>query len=582
MPVHAFSRKTPLFAAFFCFAALSQGCRSTSGVSELPESVCQQATIPIAEVQGRDNRSPMQGQPVTVRGVVTWVSPDAGVFLEEVASDADPATSNALFVESSELSLQLSQGDRTVVSGQASEIGQGPDTLTSLTEITGMRVCEDGVPLPSTDTRLPIRMAERESLEAMHVSFRQALAVTDIYRRADGRIRISANRILPAPTEVARPGDDARRQAGVNRDNSLHVWLDDSDEQQYTIGAMVMAAEGLMGNDGRYQQLWARDALPFTPVVQYRNRAPEADETRVVSFNLRNYFNGNGRGGGFPTARGAKTADQFERQRDRLRAAFRFLDPHVLAVQELENDGFGPNSAAQDLIRDLERATGVEWAVVNPLGGPVGDDEITVGLFFRPERLQAIGPGRVLASPPFQYHSRQPVAQAFLDLDQSRSFLVAVNHFKSKGSCPEDGPNADKRDGQGCWNLAREDAARSMTRWADQLAQDLTEGRALILGDLNAYRMADPIEFMLESGYKDLTASTGLRQEYSYVYGGQAGTLDHAFASPAMAPLVRSGRIMNINAGYPAGVNLDLPWLRSSDHDPVIVDLQLVPPGARK
>ena len=89
MPVHAFSRKTPLFAAFFCFAALSQGCRSTSGVSELPESVCQQATIPIAEVQGRDNRSPMQGQPVTVRGVVTWVNPDAGVFLEEVASDAD-------------------------------------------------------------------------------------------------------------------------------------------------------------------------------------------------------------------------------------------------------------------------------------------------------------------------------------------------------------------------------------------------------------------------------------------------------------------------------------------------------------
>ena len=121
-----------------------------------------------------------------------------------------------------------------------------------------------------------------------------------------------------------------------------------------------------------------------------------------------------------------------------------------------------------------------------------------------------------------------------------------------------------------------------MTRWADQLARDLTEGRALILGDLNAYRMEDPIQFMLESGYKDLTASTGLRQEYSYVYGGLAGTLDHAFASPAMAPLVRSGRIMNINAGYPAGVNLELPWLRSSDHDPVIVDLQLVPPGARK
>ena len=36
---------------------------------------------------------------------------------------------------------------------------------------------------------------------------------------------------------------------------------------------------------------------------------------RVASFNVLNYFNGDGLGGGFPTARGANTFAELERQR---------------------------------------------------------------------------------------------------------------------------------------------------------------------------------------------------------------------------------------------------------------------------
>ena len=53
-----------------------------------------------------------------------------------------------------------------------------------------------------------------------------------------------------------------------------------------------------------------------------------------------------------------------------------------------------------------------------------------------------------------------------------------------------------------------------------------------------------------------------------------AGALDYAFASPELVPYVRGARYLNFNAGYPPGVDLELPWLRSSDHDPVIVDLR--------
>ena len=36
---------------------------------------------------------------------------------------------------------------------------------------------------------------------------------------------------------------------------------------------------------------------------------------KVAAFNVLNYFNGDGQGGGFPTSRGANSAVEFDRQR---------------------------------------------------------------------------------------------------------------------------------------------------------------------------------------------------------------------------------------------------------------------------
>lgn len=48
---------------------------------------------------------------------------------------------------------------------------------------------------------------------------------------------------------------------------------------------------------------------------------------RVATFNLLNYFNGDGLGGGFPTSRGADTLADFNRQRDKILVAL--LASHV-------------------------------------------------------------------------------------------------------------------------------------------------------------------------------------------------------------------------------------------------------------
>jgi len=152
-------------------------------------------------------------------------------------------------------------------------------------------------------------------------------------------------------------------------------------------------------------------------------------------------------------------------------------------------------------------------------------------------------------------------------------FLVAVNHLKSKGRCPDDGENSDQGDGQGCWSTARVSAVRALAPWLKELAAELGTDNIMILGDMNAWRNEDPISQFLEFGYIELVERLSGLPQHSYLYWGQIGTLDYAFASPALAGHARNAEIWHINANWPQKMKQPQPWLRASDHDPVIVDL---------
>jgi predicted extracellular nuclease len=571
--------RTPLTAAFFCLAGLLGGCQSAGILTELPPDACNGPVTPIASIQGDGTSSPVVGKQLQIRGVVTLTRPGSGLFLQEPLSDLSPLTSDGLFVDNAQLARLATAGDQIIASGTAAELGDENDSITTLTGITGYRVCASNIPLPVSDARLPLSADEKEALEGMNIILQQSLAVTGVYGLRDGLLRLSLNGILPAPTEVARPGADAREQAQKNWRSSMYVALHASDQQPYAVGATVMAATGVFGHDGRGLRLLLREPLAALPKPVYRTDPPAGSDTRVLGLNLNNYFNGDGLGGGFPTSRGAASRDEYTEQRDRVTALFSQVNPHIVGVVELENDGFGPRSAARDLIIDLQNAGNGKWDVVNPYDAPIGSDEITVGIFYRSDLLERTGEASVLSSRPFERLNRKPLAQWFVHRATGETFLIAVSHLKSKGSCPDDGPNVNRRDGQGCWNPARTAAAREVTAWVNRMMQETGEAKALILGDMNAYRMEDPITAIIKAGFKDLTASTGFQLEYSYVFHGQAGTLDYAFASPELVPIVRSARFLNFNSAYAPGMSLEYPWLRSSDHDPVLVDLRFRHPA---
>ncbi|HRO26697.1 MAG TPA: endonuclease, partial [Luteimonas sp.] len=180
-----------------------------------------------------------------------------------------------------------------------------------------------------------------------------------------------------------------------------------------------------------------------------------------------------------------------------------------------------------------------------------------------------------------------PLAQAFRPIagkkDDGDTFVVVANHFKSKGCSDAEGADRDQGDGQACWNALRLESARRLLGW---LARDPTgSGSDLvaIVGDLNAYAQEFPLRFLRGQGWTDALQAANVAAPYSFVFDGQAGRLDHALLSPALAARLAGAAEWHSNADEPDNVgyrgpngreHAGMPW-RSSDHDPLVVGLDL-------
>ena len=375
--------KTLLYAAFFCTAILSACSVDHPGQAQ-PVSQCPAPSTSIASVQGKAKESPILGQRVTVQGVVTLVQNGHGLYIEEAGSDSDERTSNAVFVQTGSTVTGVEIGTLVSASGTVSEIGKGRYLLTAITEVDGLSTCANDQLLPLTDIALPLEGREREALEGMRVQIDDSLVVTDVYQFNRGNITLSGNGLQTVPTEVVQPGQNAADLLAENRAFALPAELPGSLDLPAMLvsGTTVGDVIGVVTHDGRGLRV-SLQSISVKPVTDLTPPAvPATGELRIVGMNLHNYFNGDGNGRGFPTPRGAETRDEFIKQRDRIGAAIKVLSPHMLAVMELENDGFGPESAAQDFIQLANQATRKPWAVTRPSDDDIGNDEISVAIFY--------------------------------------------------------------------------------------------------------------------------------------------------------------------------------------------------------
>lgn len=588
----------------------------TDPVEPSPSSlVCGEDATAIHTLQGAGNASPLNGQTLVVEAVVVSNQEAGlkGIFVQMADNEADndPQTSEGVFVYTGNTPTAYMAGDRIRLKAKVTEY-QG---LTELTTLSEHKLCATGQALPTAAVlTLPVNSSDDfEPFEGMRVRFSQDLVVNEVYNLGRyGEISLGSQRHFIG-TQVAAPGADALAVSAANQRDS--ILLDDgltaqnpdpvrfpapglSASNTVRVGDKTTALTGVMHYGFNFYRIMPTETVNFV-AENPRPVAPtlaEGGNLNVASFNVLNYFNGDGQGAGFPTERGANSLSEFERQKAKIVSAMVGISADVFGLMEIENDGFGTHSAIADLVAGLNAAVGeARYAYITPSVSRIGTDAITVGLIYRSDKVTPQGAARILSSanspldeaqqPLFDDSKNRPMlTQAFSLNGSEESVVIAVNHLKSKGS--ECAGDPDLNDGQGNCNLTRTRAATAAGQW---ISEQYPEQGVLLIGDLNAYAKEEPLTALRHAGFSELFSQLEKPHPYSYVFSAESGQLDHALANAALQDKVVDVTEWHINTDEPRILDYNEEFktpaqvqdlyasdaYRSSDHDPVVISLLL-------
>jgi uncharacterized protein len=429
---------------------------------------------------------------------------------------------------------------------------------------------------------------------------------------------------------------------------------DGSSEQHIRLGSRVEGLQGVVAYSYNEYRLIATNEVDNTNFVTSgedfdvaRKDAPAIADSdlRIASFNVLNYFNSVADSGHEnPTGqnRGATNLDEFLIQQAKIVAAMNKMDADIIGLMEVENNGFGDSSAVKNLVDALnaeiedaeDHYTYVEIADQDKYQDEYfGSDAIMVAILYRANEVTPKEAAKVIVTPEqhieentitrgddaegnpaYDKYQRHSLLQTFTVKETGKDLSVVVNHFKSKGSeCIEEWiagvEDSEPADLQGNCNNFRVSAANVV---GDALKG--IEGDVLVMGDLNAYGMEDPLltltdyskekygrdiytaayttigggELQVEKtkiekgyGYHNLNTVLHGADTFSYTYSGELGNLDHALASNSLAQKVVAIEDWHINSlesnlfEYSSKYTGDMPKYKdafsASDHDPVII-----------
>ncbi|MFB7675751.1 lamin tail domain-containing protein [Kitasatospora purpeofusca] len=567
----------------------------------------------IRGIQGAARTSPLAGQPVTgVPGVVTAVGP-SGYWFQDPQPDADPATSEALYVYTAS-APGVAVGDSVQVGGTVSEYrpgGTGGTTNLTVTELTSptTAVLAHNAALPAATLvgaggRVPpaavissvttgdVETAGGfqpatdgldfwESLEGMRVQLNNAAVVGP--RSSVGEIPVVPQ---GSTTRTARGGILLQAADG----NPERVLLDDvlaptpaANVGDTLSGATVGVLDYSFGN---FKLL-----VTATPTVLPGGLAPEttaapaAGELSTATFNVENLA---------PSDPQAKF--------DGLAAAVvtNLRSPDLVALEEIQdNSGATDNGvvAADQTLAKLTAAItaaggpAYSYRQLNPVndqdGGQPGGNIRQVFLYRTDRGLSftdrpgagsttadsvvnnggvpalAYSPGRIDPTNTAFNASRKPLAGEFRW--NGRPVFVIANHFNSKGGDqPLFGryqqparPSETQRHAQ----------ATAVKTFTDQILAVDPNAAVIVLGDLNDFEFSQTADLLTAGGsLVDLPRTLPLAERYTYVYEGNSQVLDHILISPALAARAYSYDIVHLNSEFATQL---------SDHDPQVVRIPL-------
>jgi uncharacterized protein len=582
---------------------------SVQGIAQTPGSF-----TPIYTIQGTGTASPLLGTVVTTEGIVTGdfqgTNQLNGFYIQDTTGDGNTSTSDGILIFNT--SFPVNVGDYVRITGTVAEFFN----LTEITTVTATTILSSGnTVIQPVDVNLPVAaITDLERYEGMLVRFPQTLTATETFTLGRfGEVALSVNGRLFNPTNFVDPNDNpasgtnstgtsnvAAVTAQQDLNNRSRILLDDGSNVQnppvipflnpadttLRIGSTIANLTGILSYDFSKYRLQPTAVPSFNYAPRPAVPSVGNSDVKIASFNVLNYFNGDGLGGGFPTSRGADSLSEFIRQRTKIIKAISTLNADAVGLIEIENDGNGAQSAIADLVNGLNAVmgAGIYAFVADPVApnGNTGTDQIKVAIIYKPSKLTTVGLSKADTDP---VHNRPPLAQTFTVNANGEKFTLIVNHFKSKSCTGATGANADQLDGQGCYNSNRKLQAQALLTFINSLQTSSGDADIISVGDYNAYEEEDPMDILRAGGLTNVFPGT-----YSYVFDGQSGSLDNALVTSTLLNQVSGVDKWHINADEPIAKSYDQQFnppyayspdaFRSSDHDPVLVGLSLgnIPP----
>ncbi len=570
--------------------------------------------VRVHDIQGSTRLSPYAGQQVTdVAGIVTGLrgyGSSKGFWIQDPAPDADPATSEGVFVFTN-AAPKVAVGDAVTVSGTVSEYVPGGTAsgYQSVTEVTRptVTVVSGGNAVPAATTvssgSVPRAYAPQGDAAASGsvnaLPLRPAKYALDYYESLEGmNVRVADARVVGASdpyTELwvtVKPWENADRRGGTvygsyDAQNTGRLQIQSQGAPaDFPAADVGDTLEGTTAGPLDYNQfggytLVAGEIGTLRPGGTEREstRRQRGGELAVATYNVENLDPSD--------ATFAAHADAI---------VHHLKSPDIVSLEEIQDD----NGATDDgtvtadvtvgkLIDAIVAAGGprYEWRGIDPVdkadGGEPGGN-IRQAFLFNPARVsftdRAAGdattatgvvkvrgkaalthsPGRVDPADPAWQDSRKPLAGEFVF--RGRTVVVIANHFNSKGG--DQGLTARYQPPARVSETQRHLQATAVNTFVKQILAVDKNADVVALGDINDFEFSTTARLLEDDGALWSAVKSLPRSErYSYVYQGNSQVLDQILVSPSIR---RGGRpaydSVHVNAEFHDQI---------SDHDPQVL-----------
>ncbi|MEW2116823.1 endonuclease/exonuclease/phosphatase family protein [Streptomyces sp. NPDC005474] len=577
MPSKSSARLAALTVAAVC---------STVAAMVVVPSAAHADTIRIHDIQGTTRLSPLAGQKVTdVAGIVTGVrtfGSSRGFWIEDTAPDADPATSEGVFVFTSSKPT-VAVGDAVTVTGSVSEFvpGGAAGGNQSVTEIVKPTVTVvssgNAVPAPvvvdaksvpaaytpagdaaasGSVNALPLQPSKYaldyyESLEGMNVQVKNVRVVTatdpftelwvtvkphEHTNRRGGTVYGSYTAQNTGRLQIQSLGAVADFPAANVGDSLEGATTGPLDYNQFGGYTLVASELGTLKQGGLQRETTRKQSRGELAVATYNVENLDPSDTTFAAhaaaivnnlqspdiLSLEEIQDNNG-----ATKDGTVAADQTVKKLiDAIVAAggpaydWRSIDPVDLA------DGGEPGG-------NIRQVFLFNPARVSFTDRPGGDATTAVGVTKdHGKAALTLSPGRIDPTNAAWTNSRKPLAGEFVF--RGRTVILIANHFASKGG--DQGLTAQFQPPARSSETQRHLQATAVNTFVKDILKVQKNADVIALGDINDFEFSDTAELLENDGALwSAIKSLPKNERYSYDYQGNSQVLDQILVSPSIS-----------------------------------------------